>query len=264
MNSDNIFKKYINSSEKSTIQNKDDIDKKNSNSNRNEQIKAYVPPAKRIIKNNNKSENSNNQSKTTENYFKVSLKKNIVKDKRPLYKVTSEKLESLEIFPELSEQSQNKNTIQKAEWLIKKNDQDKTEEPNLNEELDSIQTTNENTDTDKLHVPEGWLLLSELNKGKSISQIEKEREERKNQQILEQYYVDLNYLMKERDAIKRKLYITCGEYFGHDSIILRDLPLKLDFMNESDNENENSSISDSEGDNNNSENEVEYDYEERY
>ena len=236
MTTNNVFKKYDNDFYLSD--NNSNHFKKNNNN-------VYVPPARRCQTQNIESHLQLQSFEIKKNnHFISSLKK---ASSRPLYRVTEEKLRSYDIFPELNN---NTNTSVKAEWNIKKS-----------EETNNTNDFNENNDSNKLHVPEGWLLLSDLNKGKTISQIEKEKEERYYDQLLEQYYVDMRYLMKERNAIKKKLYISCGEYFGHDSIILRDIPLKLDFMNESDEEVEHCS---SDSEDNNSVQEVEYDYEERY
>lgn len=233
MSSNNIFKKY----------NQSDISFKKSELSEYKS-NIYVPPAKRNITNVSTSQKSNlflnNSSKPILNYKIKS---------RPLYRVTEDKISSLDIFPELnkSEKVKEEKKEDKIQWI---------KQDSISNKPVKCEKNNEEVDNTKLYVPDGWLLLSDLNKGKTISQIEKEREERYYNKQLEQYYVDMRYLMKERDAIKRKLYISIGEYFGHDSVILRDMPLKLDFLNESDHEmedsntdsDENGSILDSEDD----------------
>lgn len=233
MSSNNIFKKY----------NQSDISFKKSELSEYKS-NIYVPPAKRNITNVSTSQKSN---LFLNNSIKPSLNYKI--KSRPLYRVTEDKISSLEIFPELnkSEKVKEEKKEEKIQWIK----QDSTSNKSV-----KCEKNNEEVDNTKLYVPDGWLLLSDLNKGKTISQIEKEREERYYNKQLEQYYVDMRYLMKERDAIKRKLYISIGEYFGYDSVILRDMPLKLDFLNESDHEmedsntdsDENGSILDSEDD----------------
>jgi len=235
----------------------------------------YVPPSKRNI----------NKVITTSqkgNIFINNVNQNLLKEKqksRPLYRVTDEKLQSLEIFPELnSNDLKYKNKIQQPKenklWFIKKTEENVVRDEIIND-VTSNSINNENNhnnynnndDNDdnnsKLYVPEGWLLLSEFNKGKSLSQLEKERDERIYYQQLEQYYANMRYLMKERNAIKKKLYIIVGEYFGYDSIILRDMPLKLDFLNESDNELEDNNT-DSDINSSGGESENEYDENSRY
>lgn len=246
MNSDNIFKKYIGN---------EIPDENKSNNISVEKNNIYVPPSKRILQ----SENLNT------NIFKESFRKNSLKQKlssKPLYRVTEDKLKSLDVFPELNK----KNLIINGNTSLEKsvnNDENQENKEWIKKGLESNikdNIENEEYDNSKLYIPEGWLLLSDLNKNKSISQIEKEREDRFNNQILAQYYANMQYLMKERNAIKRRLYITVGDYFGYDSVILRDIPLKLDFLNESDNDvDDNNSDTDEE---NHIENE--YDEDERF
>ena len=224
----------------------------------------YVPPAKRNI-------NKVTTVSQKNNIFIKSSNQNLLKEKqksRPLYRVTEEKLQSLEIFPELvSNSDKNKqNEEQKNKsWVTKKIEDI---EPVINNNNNNIKSNDyynnqTNNNNSELYVPEGWLLLSDLNKGKTLSQIERERDERSYNEQLEQYYANMRYLMKERNAIKKRLYISVGDYFGYDSIILRDLPLKLDFLNESDNELEENSV-DSDGNSSSIESEDEYDENARY
>ena len=236
MSSNNIFKKYIGA---------DIVINKNTLSEFKSDI--YVPPSKRNI-------NHITVSSEKSNIFINSLKESSIKQKnksKPLYRVTEEKLQSFEVFPELIKNHNNKKVEEVKQWVIKKE--------NMNEESKEQEVTN---DESKLYVPDGWLLLSDLNKGKTISQIEKERDERYYYKQLQQYYADMKYLMEERNAIKRKLYVSVGDYFGYDSIILRDLPLKLDFLNESDNELDDEN-SDNEDYKSNLESEDDYDEEAR-
>lgn len=260
MNANNIFKKYVdkNDNENSKNINMDTI-------NIQKEEKLYIPPGKRINNQNIcKSINFNSNNKLFINKEKQSIKS------RPLYRVTSEKLESLEIFPNLNRNSNNENNINDKKetlWVIKKDE----ELNNYSEEhkKDNYLSTDEHNnsvvdlnDSTKLYVPEGWLLLFELNKGLSISQIEKDRTEKKHKKDMEQFFVDMNYLLKERNAIRKRLYLTCGDYFSPDSIVLRDMPLKLDFLNESDNEIDiNNSSTD--GEETSSDNEIEYEENEK-
>jgi len=211
--STNIFKKYIGNKDGlnehknnvSRILESNDLETVNNN--------RYVPPINKVVV-----VNSN-------------LKQSILKEKyktKPLYRVTSEKLQSLEVFPELTTSNNNDNDNKEKIWVTKKCEDSDNNKNNYETE----------DDPNVLNVPDCWLLLSSLNKGKKYSELEKERNERFSNKILEQYYANMRYLMKERNAIKKKLYLTVGEHFGHDSVILRDIPLNLYFLNESDNEND--------------------------
>ena len=118
----------------------------------------YIPPAKRNITNvtTTSSERSNvflNTSTSNRHILNYKTKS------RPLYRVTEDKINSLELFPELnkskniekgdhtSEQQKNED---KKQWIKQEST---VSEPVKCEKMD------EKEDNSKLYVPDSWLLL---------------------------------------------------------------------------------------------------------